>query len=120
MNILRIFVKGAQRMHGTQSARCLWVIPPAVDLVTISVKRRVETGGLEVFTKDVSYSTGAYLVDVLAARIARIFSNLGSISGYSHKSWKVAYNVDKLINEVGVFLKPVDRSAKSGYQVLKF
>jgi hypothetical protein len=96
------------------------VVPPAVNFVAISVKRWVETGGLEVFTQDVSYSAGADLVDVLAARIARIFSNLERGYWDIHISQgHVTYNVDKLVNEVGVVLKPVDSSTKPRHQVLK-
>jgi hypothetical protein len=119
MNVLGIVVKGDQRVHGTQRARCLRVVPPPVKLVAIGIQRRVEGGCLEIVTKDMSYSTGADLVYVFAARIARIFGNLEKVSAHSQSHGNIAYNVDELVNEVGVSFKPVDSSAKPGYQALK-
>jgi hypothetical protein len=92
-----------------------------MNLVAISIKRWVETGGLEVFTQDVSYSAGADLVDVLTACIARIFSNLerGYQDIHISQGRTNTYNVDEFVNEVGVVLKPVDSGTKPRHQVLE-
>jgi hypothetical protein len=57
------------------------MVPPAVNLVAIWVKGRVETARLEVVAKDVPDTARPNLIDVLTARIAGIFRNLEVMSG---------------------------------------
>jgi hypothetical protein len=56
-----------------------------MNLIAKGVEGRVKTRGLEVYTKNMSYPPRADLIDVLAPRIARIFSDLGKASACIHK-----------------------------------
>jgi hypothetical protein len=65
--------------------RRLRVVPPAVNLIAKGVKGRIETGGFEACAKDMPYTACADLIDVLAPRTARIFSDLEIASAYALK-----------------------------------